>query len=196
MYVKNSITKIITFFRTGRFEINSVTLGKLPTSAYVQELCKKKKALKQNIMEEEDSESNMLKSGKYKAKIPNTTNNAYFYNDKTTKNNKLFSISYDNTKNHNVKISCEGVCNKSSSDSGVVKNNIEIPYYDYKEQKIDTSCTKTCYCDKDYIGSSVNYSKLSDLGVDGDEFLADYYKGFYNNNQSIHSYDGKLYFPV
>ncbi len=86
MYVKNSITKIITFFRTGRFEINSVTLGKLPASAYVQELCKKKKALKQNIMEDEDSESNMLKSGKYKAKIPNTTNNAYFYNDNNAPN--------------------------------------------------------------------------------------------------------------
>ena len=138
----------------------------------------------------------VLNTSRCKAIIKNDDSNytAYFYDDKNTKNNKLFSISYDNTRNHNIKINCEGVCNKSSTDSSVVQNNIEIPYYDYKEQKIDTSYTKRCYCDKNYLEGVVGYSKLPNLGIDGDEFLADYYKNFYNNNEP-NTYDKKLYFP-
>ncbi len=96
MYVQNSIDKILVFFRTGRFEINKVTLGKVPHSVYVQELCKKKKALTQPDLEEEDtSESSMLKNGKYKAKIPNTTNNALFYNDNNSPNQQIFPVIND-----------------------------------------------------------------------------------------------------
>jgi len=139
----------------------------------------------------------VINNSRCKALIKNDDSNytAYFYNDKTNKNTKLFSISYDNTKNHNVKISCEGVCSKSSADNGVILNTIDIPYYDYKEQRIDTSYTKKCYCDSDYFSTNINYSKLDDLGIDGDNFLADYYTEFYKSTP-ISTYDGKLYFPV
>lgn len=93
MYVQNSINKILTFFRTGQFEISAPTLGKLPYSVYVQELCKKKKALAQtNLQEEDDSESSMLKNGKYKPTIPNKTNNAFFYNDNNAPNLQYFPV--------------------------------------------------------------------------------------------------------
>ncbi len=92
MYVQDSINKIITFIRTGRFEISGVTFGKLPHSTYVQELCKKKKALPSIYTEEDNSESGMLKSGNYKAKIPDTINNALFYNDNNAPNLQYFPV--------------------------------------------------------------------------------------------------------
>ena len=138
----------------------------------------------------------VLNTSRCKAIIKNDDSNytAYFYDDEETKNNKLFSISYDNTRNHNIKINCEGVCNKTSSDSGVVQNKIAIPYYDYKDQKIDRSYIKSCYCDKNYVEGVTEYSKLSTLGIDGDEFLSDYYKAFYKDSEP-NTYDKKLYFP-
>jgi hypothetical protein len=139
----------------------------------------------------------VLNTSRCKAIIKNDDSNytAYFYSDVNTKNNKLFSISYDNTRSHNVKISCEGVCNKASTDAGAIQNNIEIPFYDYKDQKIDKSYTKRCYCDKNYIENNIGYSWHRDLGIDGDEFLADYYKNFYNEGSELTTYDKKLYFP-
>ncbi len=121
-----------------------------------------------------------------------------FYSDRETKKNKLYSVSYDNTRNHNVKITCEGSCGKSSSDSGVIKNNINIPYFDYKEQKIDGSYTKICHCDRNYnLDGSLNYGNHATLGMDGDEFLADYYKTFYKGIPANPStYSDKLYFPA
>lgn len=96
MYVQNSINKILTFFRIGQFEISVPTLGKLPHSVYIQELCKKKKALAQTnlqqVGEEDDSESSMLKKGKYKPNIPNRTNNALFYNDNNAPNLQYFPV--------------------------------------------------------------------------------------------------------
>lgn len=90
MFVQNSINKILTFLRTGKFEISVPTLGKLPHSVYVQELCKKKKALAQSnlqqVVEEDNSESSMLKNGTYKANIPNKVNDALFYNDNNAPN--------------------------------------------------------------------------------------------------------------
>jgi len=119
-----------------------------------------------------------------------------FYDTKS-KNNKLFSISYDNSRNHNVKINCDGVCNKNIGETGVFENKIQIPYYDYKEQKIDNSYTKTCLCDKNYINNRLYTAYLPDFGVgEGDKFLEDYYTDLYNNSLSINSYDKKLYFPV
>ena len=72
MYTKDSIQKIINFIRTGRFEFGEITLGKLPQSVYIQQLCKKKKALESTSFEESKSVS----------PIPNIDDkNHYFYND-------------------------------------------------------------------------------------------------------------------
>jgi hypothetical protein len=96
MYVQNSINKILTFFRTGQFEISAPTLGKLPHSVYVKELCKKKKALAQTnlqqVGEEDNSESSMLKKGTYKPTIPTKTNDALFYNDNNAPNLQYFPV--------------------------------------------------------------------------------------------------------
>lgn len=142
----------------------------------------------------------VINTSRCKAIIKNddSTYTVNFYSDQNTKNNKLYSISYDNTRNHNVKISCDGICGKTSSDSGVVKNNINIPYFDYKEQKIDETYTKICYCDNNYnLDAITNYNTHKTLGMDGDGFLADYYKTFYNNIPARPSlYSDKLYFPA
>ena len=102
MYVQNSINKILTYLRTGRFEVSTITLGKLPQSVYIQELCKKKKALEQTKLqhtesifgtnEEDNSESSMLKNGTYKANIPNKVNDAYFYNDNNAPNLQYYPL--------------------------------------------------------------------------------------------------------
>lgn len=96
MYVQNSINKILTYLRTGRFEVSTITLGKLPQSVYIQELCKKKKALEQTnlqqIGQEDNSESSMLKNGTYKANIPNKVNDAYFYNDNNAPNLQYYPL--------------------------------------------------------------------------------------------------------
>jgi hypothetical protein len=123
-----------------------------------------------------------------------------FYSDKDTRKNKLYSISYDNTRNHNVKITCEGVCSKSSGDAGVQKKNINIPYFDYKEQKIDGSYTKICYCDASHnlvLDGATTYDNHKNLDMDGDQFLSDYYKTFYTNMPANPTtYSSKLYFPA
>lgn len=142
----------------------------------------------------------VINTSRCKAIIKNddSTYTVNFYKDKETKKEKLFSVSYDNTRNHNVKINCEGLCGKLSSESGVVKNNINIPYFDYKEQKIDGSYTKICYCDKDHdLEGTTNHNNHRNLGMDGDQFLADYYKTFYTNmDGNPTSYSYKLYFPA
>lgn len=140
----------------------------------------------------------VINTSRCKAIIKNddSTYTVNFYLDKETKKNKLYSISYDNTRNHNIKISCEGSCSKSSSEG--TKNNIRIPYFDYKEQKIDGSYSKICYCDKDHrLDGDDNYVNHQSLGMDGDEFLADYYKTFYKNMPlNPTDYNDKLYFPA
>lgn len=140
----------------------------------------------------------VINTSRCKAIIKNddSTYTVNFYSDRETKKDKLYSISYDNTRNHNVKITCEGSCGKSSSEG--VKNNINVPYFDYKEQKIDGSYTKICYCDKDHKLDGIdNYGSHQLLGMDGDEFLADYYKTFYKNIPgNPTTYSDKLYFPA
>jgi len=142
---------------------------------------------------------NVINTSRCKAIIRNddATYTANFYNDKNTKNEKLFSISYDNSRNHNVKISCEGVCNKSSSDPGVIPSTFSIPYFNYKEQNIDDTFMKKCYCDKQYtVAIEQNSGSYSSLGIDGDEFLSDYYKDFYNIGGAARGYTSKLFFPA
>lgn len=123
-----------------------------------------------------------------------------FYDD-ASKSKKIFSISYDNSKKHNAKISCEGICNKSSDDSSAEKTLINVPYFDYNQQVIDDSITKICYCTKtSTIANKYNsqtYDKHPGLTIDGDEFIADYYKDFYKNMKTVpKSYDKKLYFSI
>ncbi len=85
MYVQNSVNKILTFIRTGQPEVGKITLGKLPKSAYIKELCKKKKALETNT----ENSSNIKKdtsselSTKYK-------NDAYYYNDNNAPKQQLY----------------------------------------------------------------------------------------------------------
>ncbi len=91
MYVKDSINKILHFFRTGRFEIGTVKLGNMPKSVYMQQLCKKRQEL-EDVLDEEDFEKidpKSLSKTDYLANITNT-NNAYVYNDNTAPNLQLY----------------------------------------------------------------------------------------------------------
>jgi len=126
-----------------------------------------------------------------------------FYADGESKQEKIFSISYDNTRNHNVKISCEGKCANSRDDSKTERTIINVPYFDYKDQKIDTTIDKICYCDNntykkyqpDYYSENLDKSYMT-LDADGDQFLADYYKKLYKSADGIKSFPDKLYFPA
>lgn len=75
-------------------------------------------------------------------------------------NKKLVNISYDSTKDHNIKIDC--LC-----PAGNVVNNFEnIEYYNYNDNKFK-QMEKICKCDNDYKTNEFNYI--------GDEFLVDFY---------------------
>lgn len=135
---------------------------------------------------------NVINTSRCKAIIKNddATYTAYFYSDKQAKEKKVFSISYDNTRNHNVKISCEGVCAKPQG-AGTTERQFKIPYFNYKEQVIDDSYIKRCYCDNNSIQG---IPEFHNYGINGDEFLADYYTGFYGNG-GTRAYNSKLFFP-
>ncbi len=80
MYIQDSINKIINFIRTGRFEFGEIKLGKIPQSVYIQQLCKKKKALEALEEEDQNMNSKLMNGSKFLDSI-NTDNDAYFYND-------------------------------------------------------------------------------------------------------------------
>jgi len=108
--------------------------------------------------------------------------NLYVY-DKDQQN-KLYKISYDNNKNHNIKIDC-------ACPTGDIANNINIPYYDFKDQKVYNDLNKQCLCDKNY-DSSYN---TKDYKYEGDAFLIDFYKDMYNTLNTHSTYTNKLNFP-
>lgn len=140
----------------------------------------------------------VINTSRCKAIIRNddATYTANFYDDKSTKEKKLFSISYDNSRNHNVKISCEGVCAKSSTEPGVQQNNFSIPYFNYKDQAIDDTYIKRCYCDKLYdVATNPTPSNFGNLGIDGDVFLSDYYTEFYKQG-ATKGYGTSIFFPA
>lgn len=89
---------------------------------------------------------------------------------------KLLTVSYDNTKQHNIRVDC-------ACPTGSTTNLIPFQYYDYKTQQLET-IQRNCKCDNDYQVSSANNDSYSYIG---DAFLVDFYK---NTNTS-----GKLYFP-
>lgn len=99
------------------------------------------------------------------------------------KKNKLYDLSYDNSKFHNLKIDC-------SCPVGTTVNKFEIPYYDYKDEKVKNDLIKICNCDEKY-----DEIPRYDYKYDGDAFLIDYYKELNNNIDNSHIYTNKLYFP-
>ena len=86
-----------------------------------------------------------------------------------TKNAKLFNISYDNNKAHNVKINC-------ACPVGTTLNDFKIPYFDYQDQKVNTNLYKHCMCDQEY-----KENDTLDYNFNGDAFLVDYYKTMYQD---------------
>ena len=96
--------------------------------------------------------------------------------DVLKKDEKLLTVSYDNTKQHNIRVDCACL-------TGPTTNLIPFQYYDYKTQQLET-IQRTCNCDTDYQVSSANNDNYSYIG---DAFLVDFYK---NTNTP-----GKLYFP-
>ncbi len=96
MYIQNSINKIINFIRTGRFELGEIKLGKVPQSVYIQQLCKKKKALEALEEEGENINSKLMSGSKFLASIPATDNNAYFYNDGNAPKHQILPNVSDN----------------------------------------------------------------------------------------------------
>lgn len=112
------------------------------------------------------------------------TYNLKVYNP-NKENANIFDISYDNTNEKNIKIDC-------SCPVGETVNKFEIPYYDKKDEKI-RQVEKYCYCNRDY---GYNQIDLTNLSLDGDAFLIDYYDKLYDN----YSYgnvriDERLSFP-
>ena len=87
--------------------------------------------------------------------------NLYAY--KSDKSAKLFDISYDNTKKHNIKIDC-------SCPAGESVKKFNVPYYDYEDQKVNKDLYKYCKCDNDYSSETP-----SSFVFEGDAFLKDYY---------------------
>jgi hypothetical protein len=89
MFVKESIDKIIHFFRTGRFEINISKMEPLPRDNYLKQLCLKRKALKKKP-ENNDSNNNveLISASSLLSTIPE--NNAYYYNDNNAPKQQLY----------------------------------------------------------------------------------------------------------
>lgn len=94
---------------------------------------------------------------------------------------KLFDISYDNTKKHNVKISC-------ACPVGDQQNKFNVPYYDYETQTVNKDLYKYCKCDKDYSAAA----SIDTYTLEGDAFLTDYYKDIYKADGDLTK---RLIFP-
>ncbi len=92
MYTQESINKIFNFIRTGQFEFGAVTLGKVPQSVYIQQLCKKQKAL-ETTSQQDSTDSSLINNSVFKAPRPNVDDkNALFYNDHNSPNQQLFPV--------------------------------------------------------------------------------------------------------
>ncbi len=104
MYAQESINKIMNFIRTGSFELGTVNLGKVPQSVYIQQLCKKQKALATATLQEEDNEI-LIKDGKSLASIPNVDDkNHYFYNDNNAPKQQLYPIIKNSDASYAIEI--------------------------------------------------------------------------------------------
>ena len=120
----------------------------------------------------------IIKNGRCKITL---NNDDVIYNlkmiEKTT-NQSVLNISYDNTKDHNVKIDC--VCPTGNR----VNAFKEIPVYNYDMKQVEIY-DKYCYCDDDYrskiIGDDGLTIQPANLIYDGDAFLIDYYKELHTN---------------
>lgn len=113
----------------------------------------------------------IINNNRCKVSIDNSdlTYNLKVYNSGID-NANIFNISYDNTTDKNIKIDC-------ACPVGETLNKFEFPYYNNINKKDDV-LNKYCYCAKDY-----QYTKntgLTNLDLDGDAFLVDYYKGLFN----------------
>jgi len=112
----------------------------------------------------------------------NSDDDSYFKLDVFTKNKeKLYSITYDNSINHNAKIDC-------ACEEGTSVNMINIPYYNYKDDKVERNLYKNCSCKKTF---NENDYKNNELYYEGDAFLMDYYTNLNKNTD----YSQKLIFP-
>jgi hypothetical protein len=99
---------------------------------------------------------------------------------------KLLTVNYDNTKKHNVKIDC-------ACPAGNTVNKFDVPYYDYVDQKINTTNEKYCKCDRDY---KTGIDTVSKYKFAGEPFLTDYYEKIYTELPSNNNYTGVgLQFP-
>lgn len=119
----------------------------------------------------------IINNGRCKIAINNSdlTYNLKVYN-KEKNNTNIFDISYDGTKEHNVKIDC-------SCPVGNKPNQFSIPIHNQKDN-IDYKVEKICYCDDDYKDGLYNdfgSLDINKIDMDGDSFLEDYYKNFYDN---------------
>jgi len=118
----------------------------------------------------------IINNGRCKVKIDNSdvTYNLEFYN-KQRSNTNIFNISYDGTDKHNLKVEC-------ACPTGDTPNNFKVPVYDYGSKKV-SNINKFCYCDANYDGEAVNNGiggiDTTNVAMEGDAFLMDYYTGFY-----------------
>ena len=135
----------------------------------------------------------IINNGRCKIKIDNSdvTYNLEFYN--TERNNtNIFNISYDgDVDKHNVKVDC-------ACPVGETPNNFKVPVYDYNTKRV-SKINKFCYCDTKYDGDGVNNSvggiDMTNVKMDGDAFLMDYYTGFYASYNSGYPEYQALEFP-
>jgi hypothetical protein len=92
MYTQESINKIFNFIRTGQFELGPINLGKVPQSVYIQQLCKKRKAL-ETTTQQDSTDSSLINNNVFKAPRPNVDDkNALFYNDHNSPKQQLFPV--------------------------------------------------------------------------------------------------------
>lgn len=101
------------------------------------------------------------------------------------KNASLFDISYDNTKDNNIKIDC-------SCPVGEKINKFTIPFYNNRDKKVE-DLTKYCYCAEDYNYKTEN---LTNFKLDGDAFLVDYYDKLFDKRSDGYLIDNQLIFPT
>jgi hypothetical protein len=93
MYTQESINKIFNFIRTGQFELGPINLGKVPQSVYIQQLCKKQKALETTSQQDNSTDSSLINNNVLKAPRPNVDDkNALFYNDHNSPKQQLFPV--------------------------------------------------------------------------------------------------------
>lgn len=95
-YVKDSMDKLFHFIRTGRFEINSVEIGKINNKTYIQEQCRKKKELGYYDTDEGAYEEDPGSANDLLARLGN--NNRHYYNDGNSPKKQLYPTKFDSNQ--------------------------------------------------------------------------------------------------